>query len=130
HEADDLRSGHPQPSVARTLVTGFESDVQGRDIEVRQINRYLRAAVFGNDPPDCFDRFQETRLPDRLAVRVEDRISVSVALHPPALANVERNARRESLVERVEVDVVRDQKLARANHRRAASRIERRWAAV
>jgi len=39
-------------ALACALVARFECDVQGRDIEVRQVDRHLCAAVFRDDPTD------------------------------------------------------------------------------
>src|SRR5436305_570250 len=71
HEADDLRAGDAEAALARALLARVEGDVQRRHIEIREVDRHLRAAELRNDPADRLDRLEDARLPHRLALRVE-----------------------------------------------------------
>src|SRR5439155_2389664 len=126
----DLRAGDAEAAVAGALVAHVEGDVERRDVEVGEVDRDLRAAELGDHPADGLDRLEDARLPLRLALGVDDRVAVVVALHPPALADVEGDARGQALVEGVEVDVVGDEELARADDDRARARDELRGAEV
>src|ERR1051326_5908541 len=124
HEADDLGAGSAEAAVPRPLVARIEGEMERRDIEVGEVDRYLCGAELRDHPSDRFHRLENARLPDRIALRVDDRVSLLIALHPPALADVERHARREPLVHRVQVHVVCDEELARADDGGAALRDE------
>src|SRR5258708_36565367 len=84
----------------------------------------MGGAEFGNAPSDRFHRLEQARLPYWFALRVEYRIAVVVALHPTALADVEGDARGQALVQRVEIHVVGDEELARADDEGAGARHE------
>src|SRR5713226_9667479 len=88
NQADDLRAGDAQTALACALLARVERHVQRRDIEIRQIDRDLRAAIFANHPADGFDGLEQPRLPDRLALLVEQRLAVLIALPAAALAPV------------------------------------------
>src|SRR4029077_13131699 len=94
---DDFGAGDAEAAVAGALVARVEGDVERRDVEIGEIDRYLRAAELGDDPADGLHRLEDARLPQRLALRVDDRVAVVVALHPPAPPDAEGHAAGEAL---------------------------------
>src|SRR5205823_6281457 len=73
-------------------------------------------------PADGFYGFEQSRLAQRIAFFIDDRISLVVALHSSALAHIEGNARGQTLIQCIQVDVVGDEKLARADDDGAGAR--------
>jgi hypothetical protein len=129
-ESDQLRAGDPQAALGRALLAGVEGEVERRDVEVGEVHGDLRAAVLRDGPTDRLDRLEQTGIPQRLAGAVEHWLAGLVPPHPALLAHVEGDAGGQPLVRGVEVDVIRDEELACADHGRAGARNERRRSEV
>jgi hypothetical protein len=85
-----------------------------------------RLAVGLDVPADRAAARQPPRLAQRVPLRVLPDLPVGVALRPAGLADVEGDLVREVAVAGVEIDVVGDQELPRADHYRAGARQEGR----
>ena len=75
---DDLGAGHPQSPFASRLNARIERGMQRRFLDVSQIDRDLRDAVFLHEPADRLDVFQHPGDPDRFAIRIQHRFSRGV----------------------------------------------------
>ncbi len=125
-EADELAAGDAQAAARRLPPYLLEGLMRRRLLEVHEIDGHLRAPELGNEPADGLRGRQRARRLEGLARLVAQDLSVGPAPGAAGLADVERDVVRELAVARVQVDVVGDEKRARADGRRARPRVEGR----
>ena len=118
------------PRASASPADLVEGDVHRRDRDVGQVHRDLGDAVLLDEPADALDALQRCRgstpaLPS--SSRTISPVSGSpLALDAPLLAHVEGDRVGAARRGRVQVDVVGDQEVARADRGGAGARVERR----
>ena len=117
-----------RPSFSASSRTVSKTTCSGVVRVVEQVDRDLRLPVLLDVPADGAHGLQAARHLDGRAVGVADDLARRVALRPPALADVEGDLVGQPPVERVQVDVVGEQELARADHGGARAGVEPRRA--
>ena len=111
-----------RPTFAGRFVTGIKRGMQRRFLEVGQVHRNLRHAVFLDIPPNGFHVLQHSGNTDRFALGIEHLLSLRravVRLNSAIFSHVEGDRGRPSHRPGVQVHIVGDQKFPRANHGRA-----------
>ena len=116
NQADELASRDAQAQLRRFFAGRIEDLVKGRHFVIRQIDRNLRAPEFLDVPADGATLFEAARDVRGRAVGSLCRLA--------GLAERLGDRVGEFLVSRVQVDVVRDQELARSDDRGAGSGVE------
>jgi hypothetical protein len=99
--------------------------VQGSGGVIEQVDRDLRLPVLLDIPANGPDGFQAAGDLDGFALGVAHDVALRVTLRPSVLANRQRDLVRQFAIERIQIDVVGEQKFASANHRRTRPVVER-----
>ena len=116
--------GDDEAELLGFLAGGFEDDVQRGGRVVEEVDGDLRLPVLLDVPADGADGLQSAGHLDGGAVGVAQDLALRIALRAPALADVEGDFVGQAPIEGVQVDVVREQELARADDGAARSRVE------